>query len=218
MYPINFDFGQHWDTKIKPLLDDPRVKRAITKGVNGYLNNWDNNTKKYKNNTAPAGYSSKDGYWMLMDRQRDLKMEQLHREDKLPQEYLDLEYEWEEDDDDDDTIFFELMDMKQEILKPYFSWKEIKYKLETYYLSGSCHWYAPTFELTLAKLIEPQEKWRVRVGDNHTTVINANKTKVFDLLYWANFHRLNNYVFGDSIPDDKIDPTLGGKDAYEDSK
>lgn len=217
MYPINFDFGQHWDTKVKPHLDNPKVLRAIRKGVNDYLDNWENNTKKYKKNTPPANYSSNDYYYMLTERQEDILMEKLRQEGKLPQEYLDLEHgDANDSDDEDDGIKW--FEMREEILAPYFTWKEIKYRLETYYLSGGCHWYAPTFELTLARLVEPNEKWRVRVGDKHTTVINAYKTKVFDLLYWANDDRLENYLFGDPISEDKIDPTLGGKEAYENSK
>lgn len=215
MYPINFDFGQHWESKIKPHLDDPRVKRAYRRGVNNYLNNWENNIKKYKRNTAPANYSSKDYYCMLRDRQEDIIIDQLRQEGNLPKKYLDLEHGNDDDDDDDNSDKW--FEMREKILKPYFTWDKIKYKLETYYLSGGCHWYAPTFELTLARLVEPDERWRVRTSDKHTTVINHNNTKIFDLLYWVCNNRLENYLFGDPIPENKVDPTLGGKDAYEDS-
>lgn len=90
IYPINYDFSKNWDTKIKPFLDDPKVIRALTRGVNGYLANWPNQ-KKYKKNTCPANYSSKDGYMMLMDRKRELKMKELRKAKQLPQDFLDLE-------------------------------------------------------------------------------------------------------------------------------
>lgn len=94
-------------------------------------------------------------------------------------------------------------------------WKHIKYDIESYCLMGSCHSYAPTFQLTLARLVEPEEKWMVRTSDTHTTVINESKTKVFDLLYWAALGNLDKYLFGkDVVPNDE---TLGGKQAYIDS-
>ena len=39
-YPINYDFGINWDTRIKPHLDNPKIKKAIQKGVNDYLKNF----------------------------------------------------------------------------------------------------------------------------------------------------------------------------------
>lgn len=123
----------------------------------------------------------------------------------------------DKDNEDEDDIWIEVMEMQDTILEPYFTWEKIKCDLESYYLSGACHAYAPTFELTLARLVEPEETWRVQASNVHSTVINKDNTKVFDLLYWADHHRLNNHVFGDKINKKNIDLTLGGKDAYVDS-
>ena len=212
LYPVNYDFGANWKTKIVPHLDKLKVKKAVRDGVNGYLSCWDNKDR-YKANTCPANYSSKDGYAMLMMRKGDLYFEQLEKEGKLPKKYVKLKNSIHDEDDDDyhEQLFF----MKQEIKESIYAWNKIKYDLESYYLSGSCHWYAPTFEWTLATLVEPKEKWTIRSSDKHTTVINKEHTKVFDLLYWANDDRLEHYVFGDPITNP--DPTLGGKQAYLDS-
>ena len=63
-------------------------------------------------------------------------------------------------------------------------------------------------------MVEPGEVWLVQVGEDHTTAINREHTKVFDLLYWCCHGRLENYMFGDSI--EKKDP-VGGLSAYIDS-
>ena len=207
-YPTNYDFGTNWKSKIVPYLDDPRVKKALQKGVNSYLSNWPGN-KKYKANTPPANYSSKDCYCMLMDRKEEIYMEELRKSNKLPKEYLDIEANY---DDEDSEKFFEI---RNKITKSLHEWKNIKYDLESYYVSGSCHSMSPTFELTLARIVEPNEEWRVRRGKLHSTVINKDNTKVFDLNYWCYPGRLDNYVFGDEIKEPDI--TLGGKAAYLDS-
>ena len=204
MYPINYDFGANWKSKIVPHLDNPKIKKALRTGINDYLLNFPGNDK-YKKNTCPAKYSSNDGYCMLMDRKGEMYIEELAKNNKLPKKYLNLK--------NNKDYCMELFFMEEDIKKPLYQWKNIKYDLESYFLSGSCYSYAPTFELTLAKLVEPNEKWMVRVGENHATVINKEETKIFDLLYWAALGgRLNNYMFGDEL--EEIDETLGGKEAY----
>jgi hypothetical protein len=210
-YPINYDFGKHWNTKIKPLLDLPRVQKSLEKGINDYLSRGLSG-KKYKKNTCPANYSSDNCYAQLMMRKRENILERLEEEGKLPERYLELKNTNLEEEDDYEDLTEEYWDLEQEILKPYFEWNIIKYDLETYYIHNSCHWTNPTFGLTLAKLVEPNEKWMVRRGDEHTTVINKEKTKVFDILYWGIDDRLENHIFGDVI--EKEDKTLGGKEAY----
>lgn len=128
---------------------------------------------------------------------------------------MDLEEKYKTCDDDDEEYFPIIEDLKTDILDPYFNWSAIKYKLETYYLSGGCHSWAPTFEIELAQLVEPEEEWYVISSNKHSTVINKNGTKAFDLLYWCNEGRLENYLFNDPL--EKEDPTLGGKGAYFDS-
>src|SRR5437870_4235934 len=86
-YPINYDFKENWKTKIVPHLDNPQVKKALRAGINDYLSGFPGNSK-YKRNTCPANYSSKDGYAMLMDRKGEIYMEELLKNNKLPQKYL----------------------------------------------------------------------------------------------------------------------------------
>ena len=209
-YPINYDFGLNWHSNVVPHLNNPTVKKSLQIGIDHYLSGFPGNAK-YKLDTCPATYSSNDCHAMLMSRKCEIYMDTLEKQGKLPKEYMDLKAKLDKDEDD----FMLLFEMEEEITKPLYEWKNIKYDLESYYLCGSCHSYAPTFELTLARIIEPDEKWMVRTSNKHSTVINHNQTKIFDLLYWAYFGDINNYMFGDKIK--KIDNTLGGKGAYLDS-
>jgi hypothetical protein len=219
-FPVNYDFGANWEEKIVPLLDHPKIKNAIRRGVNTYLANFPKCKEKYVEGKVPATYSSKDWYCCtFMDRRREELFEQLRRDGEMPKKFLRLERRFnkmEEDDPlyDDTSMLY--MQMEDDIHSTYFGWDVTKNELASYVLSGSCFWWAPTFELALAKLVEPDEKWRVRVGKCHATVINKNNTKVFDLLYWASLNgQLENYFFGDPL--EKIDPTLGGEQAFLDS-
>ena len=76
-----------------------------------------------------------------------------------------------------------------------------------------CHMHAPTIGMTLAKLVEPNECWEIRTNDYHTTIINKDKTKVFDLLFWCLDGRIETYLFDDPIG--VVDETMGGKKAFE---
>src|SRR5438094_804228 len=129
-YPINYDFGKNWETKIKPFLDHPLIKKAIRKGVNDYLSNFPTK-KRYKKNTPPADYSSKDAYAMIMDRKRKNLFKKLKESNKISKEYLEFKKKLSDNadssDEDDWIILFE---MKEEILDPYFTWDKIKYDLE----------------------------------------------------------------------------------------
>ena len=138
----------------------------------------------------------------------DVDDDKVIRDDELSDE--------EEEDgayEDDGTSLREkrkLLDkMREADLAPYVAWDKIKYELETYYVSGACHTYNAVFGLALARMVEPDEIWKVRRGTTHTTVVNKDHTKVFDILYWCSFdNRLENYMFGEPVKGD--DSTMGG--------
>ena len=123
--PMNYDFGKHWTTKIKPLLDDPKIRRSIKAGVNGYLSLFPGD-RTYEPNTCPASYTSKDGYCMLIDRKGDMIMKQLKASKQLPREYLKLERQLLSEGDDADWCRHD--EMKHKILAPFiYDWNAIKY-------------------------------------------------------------------------------------------
>ena len=217
VYPKNYDFASHWKTKVVPFLEHPEVLKSIVKGVNGYLRSFPECKERYKKNTPPAKYSSGDWYCCtLMERKRDELLEQLRDENKLSKSFLKREEICATSYEPDIETSNKYLRSLEYALRPYMNWNVIKYDIESYVLYGSCHWVNPTFGLTLARLVEPEEEWRVLSGEKHTTVINKSNTKVFDLLYWSIDGRVENYIFGDPLANP--DPTLGGKQAYEDAK
>jgi hypothetical protein len=107
------------------------------------------------------------------------------------------------------------LSLYKKLVEPVRAWENIKHSLASYYLSGGCHWMARTLMLTLARLVEPDEQWHVRLGQKHSMVVNSTNTRVFDLLYWGLDGRLENYIYGADIKAD--DPSLGGRLAFESS-
>lgn len=88
---------------------------------------------------------------------------------------------------------------KQKVIEPY--WNDyLDSNYEAYCLYGACHWYNPTFSYELAKMVAPNEVWKVKRGNIHTTVVNETGDKVFDILYY-----------------DEFDATKGGEKALADA-
>ena len=234
--PVNFDFGRDWDNKVVPHLDHPRIKSAITKGVNNFLKTCWDGKDRYKEGTSPASHTNSDGFVMLMDRIADRRMNELKRQGLGVVGGMSAHRDNDDNDDDnDDEEGDELTEEAQEAKEEakFKAYNEAREKLETdelsfaktrhkiyhYVLFHSCHWWARTFELELARLVEPNERWRIRSGPKHTTVVNRGDTKVFDLLFWAAIGgRLQHHLFGDALIEScDLDVTLGGAEAYRDS-
>jgi hypothetical protein len=91
------------------------------------------------------------------------------------------------------------MDYKDGVLEPFIKHYEST-AMGAYQMFGACHWWNLTFCLTLAQIIYPNEKWRVRIGHDHTTVTNQDQSLVFDILYF-----------------DETDDSRGGQKALLDS-
>ena len=92
----------------------------------------------------------------------------------------------EEDLDDyynDSDNFIKYTNYKNQIIKQFIKYHE-NTCLRGYQMIGACHWWNPTFSLTLAKLVYPNEKWKIKKGFHHTTIVNSNETLVFDILYF----------------------------------
>ena len=79
-YPINYDFGGNWLTKIVPVLDNPKIMNSIKRGINAYLRNFPNCKKKFQLGTVPSSYSSKDN---------DKRLENHMFGDKIPKKKID---------------------------------------------------------------------------------------------------------------------------------
>ena len=185
--PMNYNFKDNWNDIILPHLDTVIMKKAMKKGILGYLNNdlfYGDKLKNFKFDKAPYEYSS--CITPLQSEWEDEMIKTLKKHGILKLEYdkYDVEYD----------------DYKKEyidpILKPYLT-KYKKTHIDAFCLWGGCHWWNPTFCLTLANIILPDEELRVRRSECHTTIVNKYDTKIFDILYY-----------------DKDDATLGGDNAY----
>ena len=196
---MNYDFKANWNDIILPLLSLPKVKKSIKKGVNNFIK--DGNYHKdiiYDSNKCPAFYQRGDGWYSYILDYEDKLTEKLlqsgylHEDENKPNEDYDDEYF-----DSDEHNEYE--NYKQSVIEPFIKHHE-KNSLRAYQMFGACHWWNPTFCLTLAKTIYPNEKWIVKEGFYHTTIVNKNESLVFDILYF-----------------DENDETKGGKIAISDA-
>ena len=215
--PTNYNFKENWYEVIVPLLNTPKVKTAIKKGILGYMNNSLNSKvklKSYKNiydyldnihgkyylnkNSSPADYSS-----CCSEHEMDWENELI---DTLEKTHMIEPFDCDDCDDCEDNqqqtnaeLAYEKYreDYLNPILKPYVN-NYKKTHMDSYCLIGGCHWWNPTFCLTLAKIIMPKESWKIKSSEYHTTVVNSDDTKIFDILYF-----------------DETDGSFGGESAFE---
>ena len=196
---INYNFEENWYDIIVPLLDTPKVKNAIKRGILDYMNESLNPTVKFKSyqniydylnnihgkyyltkNSAPSDYSS-----LCTEHQCEWETNLV---EKLENDGMNIQFNYDETSQDNEKY--------RNVLEPYVKHYK-KTHMDSYCLWGGCHWWNPTFGLTLAKIVMPNEKWRVRSSEYHTTIVNCGDTKIFDILYY-----------------DKDDETFGGCKAY----
>ena len=72
---------------------------------------------------------------------------------------------------------------RQTVLEPYVN-KQLEQHYISYALYSGCHFWNPTFGLTLAKLVCPTEEWELLISELHTTIVNTDRTKCFDVLFY----------------------------------
>lgn len=183
---MNYDFKTNWDIIILPLLNHQKVKKSIKKGIISYIN--DGNCSQdtfYDPNQCPAFYGRGDGWSEYIDNYREKLEEKLietgylkkDENEPLTNENGELDNYFESEN----YILYE--NYKGELIKPFIKYHE-KTSLRAYQMFGACHWWNPTFGLTLAKIIYPNEQWIVKKGFYHTTIVNKKETLVFDILYF----------------------------------
>ena len=188
----NYDFKKNWND-IVPLLELPQVKSAITRGINSYLNNDDTRTDKYDKKHFPLYYARGDTICYIlgdnfdMDFTEELQIKGILKLDiNEPNEndftsckYYDIAMEEYFENGNYDKYH----EYCQKIIEPYYNYK-MKHNYQSYCLYSGCHWWNNTFGLTIAKLIMPNENWKIVKNDLHTTVVNKEDTKVFDILLY----------------------------------
>jgi hypothetical protein len=183
---MNYDFKANWDDIILPLLGLPVVKKSIKKGITNFINDGNcGEDIEYNSKICPASYGRDDDDWDTYINEYEEKLVEkllktgiLKKDDNQPLNEDDLDEYFNESDN-----FIKYTNYKNQIIEPFIQYHE-NTCLRSYQMKGACHWWNPTFSLTLAKLVYPNEKWRVKKGFHHTTVVNSNETLVFDILYF----------------------------------
>ena len=187
---MNYNFKENWSDIIVPLLSLPQVKKSIKKGIQLWIKDQNCHVgEKYESVRCPASYQTSDGWCTYLDEYKETITEKL-----LQSGFLKTD-DTEQLEDDDDYYNEEYEIYKHKILEPFIK-HHCTTSLRSYQMFGACHWWNPTFCLTLAKIIYPNEKWQIRKGVDHTTIVNLNMTLVFDILYF-----------------NETDNTFGGKEA-----
>jgi len=220
--PNNYNFKENWYEVIVPLLNIPKVKNAIKKGILGYMNNEINpdvDFKSYQNiydylnnihgncnlnkNSSPSDYSSRSS-----DREMDWENELI---DTLERHNMIKHFPWDNYDDEKKSKTnpeLEYEEYREDYLNPILEPFINNYKkthMDSYCLWGGCHWWNPTFCLTLAKIVMPNEKWRPKSSEYHTTIVNSDNTKIFDILY---FDEHDTKSFGGDLAYESVSMTL----------
>lgn len=189
--PMNYDFKANWYDIILPLLQTIEMQNAILDGILAFIDS-DNTQVEYNENNVPADYGI-DDYWceLYTDHEEYICDKLIETGTLYPMNYMD--YNSNNDDENEDKYFR----YRSRILQPYMDHFQ-KTSFDAYRMMGACHWWNPTFGLTLAKIVYPTEKWEIIHSELHTTVINSDGTLVFDILFYT-----------------ECDETFGGKCAVE---
>ena len=186
--PTNYNFKENWYDIIVPQLNTPKVKNAIKKGILGYMNNErcectpKLRSFKWEKNSSPADYgdiADKEMEWenALID-----LLEKNSMIESFPSDSYDDDEKQEQTNPE-----LEYEKYREEYLNPILEPFINNYKkthMDSYSLIGGCHWWNPTFGLTLANIVMPNEKWRPKISEYHTTIVNSDNTKIFDILYF----------------------------------
>jgi hypothetical protein len=189
-YPINYDFKNKWITDCVPHLTNPIIQKEIEIGVNDYLSDCgilDHTGPfcRYKPNTRPCNYSQSSEYFD--DKIDEEIMQDLMDTGEIPEiveeEYMDLwrKLELMDENEESSDLYLKICEMRWSLVEPHKTLEITKMNIETYFIHRACHSWNSTFGITLARLCEPNENWEILSGQCHTTVINNQRTKLFDV-------------------------------------
>jgi len=208
----NFNFKKDWEKFCMPIMRTDRIYKAIKKGVKGYVTNSFIEGKPFlkeepfKKNDYPLRHAQGDSICFVEDEIEEriiplLKEKGILKDDRnkpLREAYEDEESFFEASDaylDEEYTKY------KNSIIEPYVDVERMK-NYKYFCLYGGCHWYNPTFGITLARMVMPDIKWKIIVGNYHTTVVSHDEKLVFDILYF----------------DEEDTETYGGRHAIQEAK
>ena len=207
---MNYNFKANWDQFIIPHLENPKLLRAIRRGVNAYLDN-ENKTERYTNSRAPASYMSLDCFYNELEDVKEQYFYEQKENGLLDERLVKLEQQidiyiqqnGENDDDELSNLYEQVFEIENEIFDNEYKFTKpsLKNNIISYQFYSACHWWNSTFGITLARIVQPEIKWKVQRSKKHTTVISIDRQFVFDILYY-----------------DEDDVSLGGANAISSSR
>ena len=150
----NYDFKANEKEFIK-VCNTKRIKKLFKKCIMTYLIDTKQQHILYNESKPPLMYGS-----YYIDDYRELQ-----------QKYIRVD-----DDDDYKTYTTNINNfIYTELLKSY----------KGYVIYGACHWLNKIVMLEVARILEPNEEWTIRTNNTiHTTIINKNQNKVFDIIMY----------------------------------
>lgn len=197
---MNYDFKTNWVERVLPVLKTKPIQNAIKRGIKRYLRDCDIN-ETYERTKLPYYYATGD-YHSQLHMRDDEKLEAdliekciLQKDPNMPAGNDDCDF----DEYQESENASKYQEYKDNIMNPYIK-ERIDNQYQSYQCFGACHWYNPTFGLTLARIVLPNETWIILTDELHTTVTNKTRTLVFDILYY-----------------DENEADFGGKRALRDS-
>jgi len=180
---INFDFKKNWDI-VLPLLSTPQMKKAIRRGIQRFIKSGQCDIKEYDPARLPYEYGRNYDEFCNMEENLAERLVKTGYLKPCP----------ESDEPESHEKVDRYFHKRSELIEPFIR-INMKNSLRGYQMFSACHWWNPTFGLTLARIIYPNEKWRIMSGykttpdpgyndGGHTTIINATGTMTFDILYF----------------------------------
>jgi hypothetical protein len=213
---INFNFGTQWD-KVVPFLQTRRMKKLLEK-VHGMIrdnHDFPQNWKPYDHTKAPAEQlTTHDGYIMQLDQIKEhyIKIKDVRIPPTVVKKLDELIDMREDSNDDDEEEYFNMLhDIEDKVMRAVNVSFDVNPTHIVHWLAfGTCHWFNVIIGLYLAKKVCPSTNWKVRVSDDHSTVI-SDDGKMFDILAWGwNQNRFNAACM--QLEDTETDVSLGANE------
>lgn len=229
--PQNYDFGANWTSILLPLIKTDVMQKAIMEGMARVLDQ--EGDPDYDITKPPARYCVSPIWSDLQLDYDNMAVAKWTADGKLSKKENRILHPPPYDEDfsgiDRHSPEYEALQSK--------TWDNIalKYRkangtdiwqnqLESYVVFHECEAWNATFGIALARLAVPEEKWRVVRRPAHTTVMNQDNTRCFDILLWGCGH-LRKHVLASSASEfdslehsmnaEEHDATFGGKEVRD---
>ena len=211
----NFNFKRDWEQICMPVIRTNRIYGAMKQGIKRYMDvriselgeevldafDLEHIAKPFKRNDYPLRHARGDSICDEEEKIEDRVITFLKEKGILKDDVNEPDSDSAWEDYQDTSLKAQYDKYKQTVIEPYLDVERMR-NYKYFCLYGGCHWYNPTFGITLAKMVMPDIKWKIISGEFHTTVVSHDEKLVFDILYF----------------DEKDTETYGGRHAIVEAK